>query len=171
MLQFYAFYQPLGENKSIGQAFKEWFDYIAPYQDIQKAWHYGMTIIGDPLIKFNLGTDNHGPLVDIGPNQRVFPNSICELNATIKDDGLPSGSILSHTWEKVDGPGNVIFDDDNAIPTLGHFNTLGEYRIKLSSTDGEYTGEDFKKVKVSRIKREGETSRPPNGMTGIDCSG
>ena len=72
MLQFYAFYQPLGQNKSIGQSFVEWFDYISPYQDLQKAWHYGMTIIGDPLIKFNSGSNNHGPLVDLGRNQHIL---------------------------------------------------------------------------------------------------
>ena len=79
MLQFYAFYQPLSENKSIGQAYKEWFDYIAPFDDLEKAWHYGMTILGDPLIKFNSGNDNHGPVVDIGCNQRIlWPDSMYE---------------------------------------------------------------------------------------------
>ena len=43
--------------------------------------------------------------------------------------------------------------------------SLGDYRIKLNTSDGEYTGEDYKNIKVSRIKWEGETSRPNYGMS------
>jgi hypothetical protein len=166
MLQFYAFYQPLGENKSIGQAYKEWFEYIAPYSDYEKSWHYGMTILGDPLIKFNAGNANHGPLVDIGCNQRIFwPDSITAIKATIKDDGLPVGSQLKYHWEKVSGPRGSSFENENNASTLAQLDTLGDYRIKLTASDGEFTVEDHKNIKVSRIKWEGETSRPDNGIT------
>ena len=40
---------------------------------------------------------------------------------------------------------------------------MGDYKIKLNTSDGEYTGEDYKNIKVSRIKWEGETSRPNYG--------
>jgi uncharacterized protein (TIGR02145 family) len=163
MLQFYAFYQPLGENKSIGEAYKEWFNYIAPFDDLERSWHYGMTLLGDPLVRFNSGSPNHGPLVNIGNMQRIlWPDKTCELNGIVTDDGLPPGSILTHHWEKTEGSGSVFFEDSDSLATSGQFETLGEYRIKLISSDGEYTGEDFKKIKVSRIKWEGEL--PPNGM-------
>lgn len=50
MLVFYAFYDQLGMGKSMGQSFKEWFEALAPYSFSEICWHYGMTIIGDPLI-------------------------------------------------------------------------------------------------------------------------
>lgn len=52
MLDFDAFYVPLGSNKPIGVAFKEWFEAIYPYSEWDVFWHYGMTICGDPLISF-----------------------------------------------------------------------------------------------------------------------
>ena len=51
MLAFYAFYQPLGRDESMGQALKEWFDTLAPYSETEIWWHFGMTIIGDPLVR------------------------------------------------------------------------------------------------------------------------
>ena len=50
MLNFWAFYQPLGEGKTLGQAFNDWFNTIAPYSYSEICWHYGMTITGDPLV-------------------------------------------------------------------------------------------------------------------------
>jgi len=49
MLVFDRFYGPLGEGKSIGQAFKEWLDALAPYSSSEVYWHYGMVLLGDPL--------------------------------------------------------------------------------------------------------------------------
>ncbi|MCK4250970.1 VWA domain-containing protein [candidate division WOR-3 bacterium] len=57
MLVFSAFYSPLGQGKSVGQAFKEWFNALAPYSDNEISWHYGMTIIGDPLVTPCVKTD------------------------------------------------------------------------------------------------------------------
>ncbi len=164
MLQFYAFYNPLGENKPIGQAFKEWFDFIAPYNDYSRAWHYGMTIIGDPMVKFNCGDSNHGPLADIGSNRRVlWPDTSIQINASIKDDGLPAGLQVTQLWEKISGPGDVLFDNKDAPSTSMNISSTGDYRIKLTATDGEYVSEDFTDIKVCHIKWIGETS-PSDGI-------
>ncbi len=164
MLQFYAFYQPLGENNPIGVAYKEWFEFLAPYDDSEKSWHYGMTILGDPLIKLNSGGNNHGPLANVGGNDLIlWPDSTIELNAVVNDDGLPPGSILQYGWEEVSGSGNVSFDDPDSLSTSIHCNNLGNYRVKFTATDGEYTAEDFKNIKVSRIIWEGETN-PLEGL-------
>lgn len=50
MLYFDAFYKPLGQGKSFGRAFKEWFDFLAPYDDSDVGWFFGMMIAGDPLL-------------------------------------------------------------------------------------------------------------------------
>jgi hypothetical protein len=50
MLNFDDFNQPLSEGKSIGEAFREWFDAQAPYQQWEKEWYYGMVVFGDPTL-------------------------------------------------------------------------------------------------------------------------
>ncbi|MDH4210705.1 MAG: T9SS type A sorting domain-containing protein [candidate division WOR-3 bacterium] len=54
MLDFQFFYRPLGEYKTMGEAFRYWFDCI--YDSIgitleRVCWHYGMTLLGDPFLK------------------------------------------------------------------------------------------------------------------------
>lgn len=50
MLNFKDFTQPLGEGKSIGEAFRIWFDAQAPYVQWEKEWYYGMVVFGDPTL-------------------------------------------------------------------------------------------------------------------------
>jgi hypothetical protein len=50
MLNFADFTRPLGEGKSIGEAFREWFDAQAPYLQWEKEWYYGMVVLGDPTL-------------------------------------------------------------------------------------------------------------------------
>jgi hypothetical protein len=50
MLNFDDFNQPLSEGKSIGEAFRKWFDAQAPYQLWEKEWYYGMVVFGDPTL-------------------------------------------------------------------------------------------------------------------------
>lgn len=50
MLNFKDFTEPLGQGKSIGEAFAQWFDAQAPYQKWEKEWYYGMVICGDPTL-------------------------------------------------------------------------------------------------------------------------
>lgn len=53
MLEFQYFYQPLGEGKNLGEAYKDWFTYIesdgVTFDEL--CWHYGMTLLGDPFLK------------------------------------------------------------------------------------------------------------------------
>jgi len=52
MLGFSYFYNPLGEGKSVGIAMKEWWtNFCGPtHTDSELSWHYGMSILGDPLV-------------------------------------------------------------------------------------------------------------------------
>jgi len=51
MLNFRFFYEPIGEDHaSFGQAFQQWFEYMAPYNNDDISWYYGMTILGDPTL-------------------------------------------------------------------------------------------------------------------------
>ncbi|MCX6661385.1 MAG: Ig-like domain-containing protein [Euryarchaeota archaeon] len=51
MLNFADFTQPLSEGKSIGEAFRLWFDAQAPYVQWEKEWYYGMVVFGDPTLR------------------------------------------------------------------------------------------------------------------------
>lgn len=55
MLGFESFYISLGEDNCIGKAFSDWF-YDRLYSSEEAGfiigWHYGMTVVGDPLIAF-----------------------------------------------------------------------------------------------------------------------
>ncbi len=53
MLEFSYFYDPLGQGKTLGTAFKDWFTHIT-YNGVtigEMSWHYGMTLLGDPFLK------------------------------------------------------------------------------------------------------------------------
>ncbi len=55
MLAFNSFYLELGRNSCLGEAFLYWLnDRLASREDRDYVlcWHYGMTIVGDPLIAF-----------------------------------------------------------------------------------------------------------------------
>ena len=52
MLEFIKFYTPLGEGSSFGEAYKEWWEFIAGngLSPSEEYWHLGMVIFGDPTI-------------------------------------------------------------------------------------------------------------------------
>lgn len=50
MLEFSYFYRSLGAGNPVGYALMEWFQRIAPYDIFDVFWHYGMTLMGDPML-------------------------------------------------------------------------------------------------------------------------
>jgi hypothetical protein len=64
MLNFPPFYNSLGENNPIGVAFRDWFQAVAPFDQSEIYWYYGMTICGDPMVSLL----NVGPLGVLTPN-------------------------------------------------------------------------------------------------------
>jgi hypothetical protein len=53
MLEFDDYYNPLGQGATFGEAFLDWWQAQASggYDDGEKDWYYGMTIVGDPLLR------------------------------------------------------------------------------------------------------------------------
>lgn len=51
MLNFGDFTDPLGEGKTVGAAFREWFDAQAPFELWEREWYYGMILNGDPTLR------------------------------------------------------------------------------------------------------------------------
>jgi len=54
MLNFDKFYTPLGQGKTMGEALKQWWINACgtSHSNSVISWHYGMSIIGDPMINF-----------------------------------------------------------------------------------------------------------------------
>lgn len=65
MLEFHHFYRALHARNSVGLALKIWFEMIAPYGDDDLFWHYGMTIMGDPLMVLRYNQKDVLPPVDL----------------------------------------------------------------------------------------------------------
>ncbi|MFA5031959.1 MAG: T9SS type A sorting domain-containing protein [bacterium] len=79
MLDFYYFYLPLSQGKTMGEAFKDWFYYITAggvsFDDI--CWHYGMTLLGDPFLKpkgHNIAIEEKLKIKNQKSNIKIFPN-------------------------------------------------------------------------------------------------
>ncbi|OQW94504.1 MAG: hypothetical protein BWK77_09150 [Verrucomicrobia bacterium A1] len=95
-------------------------------------WNIDDVIVrGDPVIT------NAPPVVDAGTNQTItLPVSNAALNATVSDDGLPSG-VTNITWSKQSGPGTVSFAPSaNVEDPTATFSAAGAYTLALVVSDG-----------------------------------
>jgi len=97
MLSFHAFYKPFGNKETFGEAYRQWFNYLAPYSGQERAWHYGMTVAGDPFL-----TLLEQPLilksVSGFSEKSRFPGPETSLTIEIKDgvQSYKAGSGLLH---------------------------------------------------------------------------
>ncbi len=82
---------------------------------------------------------NQPPTVLAGPNQTVSLSNGAALDGTVMDDGLPRG-ILTTSWVKVGGPGNVTFGNVAAVDTRAMFNMSGTYVLRLTANDSALLG-------------------------------
>lgn len=62
MLDFYSFYDPLGDGLSIGDAYREWWVEQARsgFSSNEKAWYFGLNILGDPTLDIFMGGGDGG---------------------------------------------------------------------------------------------------------------
>lgn len=91
---------------------------------------------------------NEAPLVDAGAGGTIAIDGTAVLDGTIADDGLPTG-IVTSSWSKVSGPGDVTFNDASLADTTASFSVSGLYVLELSATDGELSASDSVTISVS----------------------
>jgi hypothetical protein len=92
MLGFDSFYQSLGKNNCIGKALVDWFTERLNSGEEKGyiiGWHYGMMIVGDPLICFQ-----HVPGSDFFPVE-IYP----PLNVSVKQ--VENRSLFFREWINV----------------------------------------------------------------------
>ncbi|MBK8195861.1 MAG: hypothetical protein IPK76_22645 [Lewinellaceae bacterium] len=88
---------------------------------------------------------NQPPIVNAGADQTVGldgPSVSAELDATVIDDRLEKTEALFVTWEKVDGAGDVTFDDPHAVRTNARFTRRGRYVLRITAHDGMLSASD-----------------------------
>lgn len=85
---------------------------------------------------------NQAPSVSAGADQTVTLPASANLDGTVTDDGLPSGSTVTQTWTKVSGPGTVTFGNASAVDTTASFGAAGTYVLRLTATDGALSTSD-----------------------------
>ena len=109
------------------------------YEQGQMGMHDGV------ILKLSI---NLPPSVDAGTDQLVTVFS-ATMDGTVSDDGLPQdpGSVTT-LWTKVSGPGTVLFGNASDPDTTTTFSAKGDYVLKLTAYDGEYTSEDTVTIQV-----------------------
>jgi hypothetical protein len=111
MLNFWDFYKPLAQGKSIGDAFKLW---SIMWADSDPKWFYGMNIFGDPLLKISqymLAQNASVPAPTLSPSGSTTTGTSLSLSVTVSGGGAtPSGTaafqanINSGGWNTIGSP-------------------------------------------------------------------
>lgn len=78
----------------------------------------------------------------------TLPTNSVNLDGTVTDIRLPTGSVLATTWSKVSGPGDVTFGDANAVDTTATFSAAGTYVLRLVASDSVLEASDTVGIKV-----------------------
>jgi Lamin Tail Domain/CotH kinase protein/Chitobiase/beta-hexosaminidase C-terminal domain/PA14 domain len=108
---------------------------------------------------------NQPPSAGAGADQTVTLPAAAALSGTANDDGLPiPPSLLTFTWSKLSGPGNVTFATAYALSTTASFSAAGTYVLRLTASDGALAANDDLTVTVN------SQVLPPFSIDSVDIS-
>ncbi|MBN1123632.1 MAG: LamG domain-containing protein [Sedimentisphaerales bacterium] len=131
---------------------------------------YGIAAIGnDP-------TFNPAPVVDVSPNyQKIYLGGTAAMSVTVTDEDPEEGDpgVLSWTWAKESGPGDVTFapSSDNESAVTAQFDAKGLYEIIVQATDGTKDANDVAIVRVVDHADEVLMAHYPLDGDGLDAVG
>ncbi len=98
------------------------------------------TLSSSATVTITVAPVNQPPVVNAGPDQTItFPNGSVALSGTASDDGFPLGSTLQVSWSVVVSAGPVTFSTPHSAVTQATFTIPGNYVLRLSAYDGQYT--------------------------------
>jgi hypothetical protein len=111
--------------------------------------------------EIRVGSVNHAPLANAGPDQTVFRTNATCLTGTATDD---TSDRLTTSWSVVAGPSDVEFANASSLNTTVRFRTHGLYTLRLSVSDGELSDTDDVTITaasgaVARIEDSGRKRR------------
>jgi hypothetical protein len=120
---------------------------------------FDLELSGDAL------PSNQAPSADAGADQTITLPAAATLSGRANDDGLPiPPSLLTLTWSKVSGPGNVTFANASALNTTASFSAAGTYVLRLTAADGALSASDDLTVTANR------QVQPPFSIDSVDIS-
>jgi hypothetical protein len=147
MLGFWDFYQPLGQGKSIGDAFKSW---SIMWADSDPKWFYGMNIFGDPLLKISqymLAQNASVPAPTLSPSGSTNVGTSLSLSVTVSGGGVtPSGiasfqvNINGSGWNTI---GSSVFLDSSGFASTTYTPlSAGSFQFRVVySGDSKYNSD------------------------------
>ncbi len=93
---------------------------------------------------------NAAPLVNAGADGDTAAGALFSLAGTASDDGAPNPpATLSLQWDKINGPGAVVFGDTVSATTTVSSNSAGLYVLRLLASDGDVSV--FDEVSISVV--------------------
>jgi parallel beta-helix repeat protein len=138
MIDSGSFYNSLSQGNSIGNAFIQW---LSLYVESEPDWVYGMTIIGDPLLKPHLGSDVPSDYLTIQSaiNAANGGDTVFVTSGTYYENLVVNKTISLVGEDKtntiIDGSlnGNVVNITASNVKVTG-------FTIRRSGTDTDYSG-------------------------------
>jgi hypothetical protein len=110
--------------------------------------------------------DNVGPTANAGLDTAAQVNTAFPLSGSATDDGLPaSPGSLTYLWQKVSGPGNVVFADAGNPATTATFDSTGIHVLSLSADDGAIATSDTVTITVTT-----DVPLPPAPASGLSAN-
>ncbi len=93
---------------------------------------------------------NSPPVVSAGPGMTLAEVSdTAYLRGSFQDDGLPEDTLPVITWEQVSGPAPVSFGSPESLDSQVSFTAAGDYRLRLTVSDGALSSSDTVSVRVA----------------------
>ncbi|RLF58141.1 MAG: hypothetical protein DRN27_06175 [Thermoplasmata archaeon] len=143
MLYFQDFTRSLGEGKSIGESFVDWFNLQAPFTQWEKEWYYGLVLCGDPTLTINptkessLSIDISSPTNGIYTgNNRIFSffTPLVFGDVTIKIDIINPGDGIKEVSFYVNDE-LCLIDDEFPYEYFLEGSSFGKQSIQVIATD------------------------------------
>ncbi len=104
------------------------------------------------VITVGQAASNVAPVANAGPDKSATLASgtaTVALAGSATDDGLPSGSSLSYAWTSISGPAAITFSSPGMAATNAIFTVAGNYVLRLSVSDSQFTASDDVAVTVN----------------------
>jgi DUF1680 family protein len=88
---------------------------------------------------------NHPPVPEAGVDRTVIIGGKTYLSGKVKS----VTPVTRISWEKISGPGNVIFDKPGELQTTAVFSQTGDYILRMTAEEGDLSAASELRVKVS----------------------
>jgi hypothetical protein len=118
------------------------------------------------------GPVNSAPNIQFSETGLALPGQALPLEAMLTDDGLPApAGPLTSRWEKLSGPGTVVFTDAAVALTTATFSAPGAHTLRLHVDDGDLaTHADLALTVLGPPPAPADFRATPRSATRIDLS-